>query len=139
MIHRLRRQLATAPGQLSALLTQAKTEQQELSATQQQLSASEQQARAEQRQLVASQQEVGAEQQELRAESRPDLRIKLSFSLEIVIEVKSSTGQGFRRRVTINPGQIGQLGPREGWAFASGQLVTLSNPAFRPIVRPVTS
>jgi hypothetical protein len=60
-------------------------------------------------------------------------------TLDVVIEVKSSTGESFRRRVTINPGQTGQLGPREGWPFASGQLVTLSNPAFRHIVRAVTS
>jgi hypothetical protein len=59
-------------------------------------------------------------------------------TLEVILEVQSpAAGVQFRRALVINPGQIGQFGPQEGWAFASGQLVTLSNPAFRPIRQTV--
>jgi hypothetical protein len=108
-------------------------------------------------QLTSTQQQVTAETMQLLAASRPDLPIKLSFrpallsqgevavmqnlsnqTLEITLDVQSSaTGAHLRRALVINPGQTGQFGPQEGWAFASGQLVTLGNPAFRPITRAV--
>ena len=59
-------------------------------------------------------------------------------TLEVTLEVQSpAAGVQVRRVLVINPGQIGQFSPQEGWAFASGQLVTLSHPAFRAIRQTV--
>lgn len=89
--------------------------------------------------------------------SRPDLPLKLSFhdaligadkravlenlsdtALEVMLDVKSPvTGAHFSRTFVINPRSLGQIGRAQGWPFARGQLVTVSNPEYRPIVQTV--
>lgn len=92
-----------------------------------------------------------------RTSSRPDLPLKLSFhdaligadkravlenlsdsALEVMLDVKSPvTGAHFSRTFVINPRSFGQIGRAQGWPFARGQLVTVSNPEYRPIVQTV--
>jgi uncharacterized RDD family membrane protein YckC len=92
-----------------------------------------------------------------RVPSRPELPVRLSFSdaligpdkravlenlsdsaLEVVLDVKSPvTGAHFSRTFVINPRSFGQVGRAQGWPFAPGQLVTVSNPQFRPLVQTV--
>jgi uncharacterized RDD family membrane protein YckC len=92
-----------------------------------------------------------------RNSSRPDLPLKLSFhdaligadkravlenlsdsALEVMLDVKSPvTGAHFSRTFVINPRSFGQIGRAQGWPFARGQLVTVSNPEYRPIVQTV--
>ncbi|HEY6924865.1 MAG TPA: hypothetical protein VI653_15430 [Steroidobacteraceae bacterium] len=122
-----------------------------------QLSASQTQVTLDRQELATAQQQVTNESMQLTAASRPDLPVRLWFrhamlsqgevamlqnlssqTLEINLEVQSpAAGVQFRHTLVINPGQVGQFGPQEGWAFASGQLVTLSHPAFRPIRQTV--
>jgi hypothetical protein len=92
-----------------------------------------------------------------RQSSRPELPLKLSFhdaligadkravlenlsdsALEVMLDVKSPvTGAHFSRTFVINPRSFGQVGRAQGWPFARGQLVTVSNPEYRPLVRTV--
>jgi|SRR5579871_1123382 len=92
-----------------------------------------------------------------RPSSRPELPLKLSFhdaligadkravlenlsdsALEVMLDVKSPvTGAHFSRTFVINPRSFGQVGRAQGWPFARGQLVTVSNPQYRPLVRTV--
>jgi uncharacterized RDD family membrane protein YckC len=92
-----------------------------------------------------------------RPSSRPELPLKLSFhdaligadkravlenlsdsTLEVMLDVKSPvTGAHFSRTFVINPRSFGQVGRAQGWPFARGQLVTVSNPQYRPLVRTV--
>ena len=123
----------------------------------QHLEAAGQRIQVDERQISAAQQQVSADRDRLASESRPDLPVRLTFrraltaqgevammqnlssrTLELLIDVQSSTGLHFRRPVTINPGQVGQVGPLEGWAFATGQVVTLSNPQFRSLTVTVS-
>jgi uncharacterized RDD family membrane protein YckC len=90
--------------------------------------------------------------------ARPELPVRLSFSdaligpdkravlenlsdsaLEVVLDVKSPvTGAHFSRTFVINPRSFGQVGRAQGWPFAPGQLVTVSNPQYRPLVQTVS-
>jgi uncharacterized RDD family membrane protein YckC len=92
-----------------------------------------------------------------RGSSRPELPLRLSFrdaligpdkravlenlsdnALEVVLDVKSPvTGAHFSRTFVINPRSFGQIGRAQGWPFAPGQLVTVSNPEYRPLVQTV--
>jgi uncharacterized RDD family membrane protein YckC len=92
-----------------------------------------------------------------RVSSRPELPVRLSFrdaligpdkravlenlsddALEVVLDVKSPvTGAHFSRTFVINPRSFGQVGRAQGWPFAPGQLVTVSNPQFRPLIQTV--
>jgi uncharacterized RDD family membrane protein YckC len=92
-----------------------------------------------------------------RIPSRPELPLRLSFkdaligpdkravlenlsdsALEVVLDVKSPlTGAHFSRTFVINPRSFGQVGRAQGWPFAPGQLVTVSNPQFRSLVQTV--
>ena len=143
--------------QLAAATADIKQARDQVSSLTTQLSASQKQVSEDRQQLTSTQQQITAETMQLLSASRPDLPIKLSFrraqlsqgevavmqnlsnqTLEITLDVQNSaTGAHFQRALVINPGQVGQFGPQEGWAFVSGQLVTLSNPAFRPITQPV--
>lgn len=96
-------------------------------------------------------------QKQLHAESRPDLPVVLGFrdtllgggkvatirnlsgsTLEIIVEAQSPvTGAHFRRSFVISPkGQV-QIGKLQGWPFAPGQTITLSNPNYRSLTRMV--
>ncbi|MBV8495504.1 MAG: RDD family protein [Gammaproteobacteria bacterium] len=90
--------------------------------------------------------------------ARPELPLRLSFraalhgsnkravlenlsdsALEVLLEVKSpQTGAHFSRTFVINPRSYGQIGGAQGWPFANGQLVTVSNPQYRPLVQTVS-
>ena len=92
-----------------------------------------------------------------RVPSRPELPVRLSFkdaligpdkravlenlsdiALEVVLDVKSPvTGAHFSRTFVINPRSFGQVGRAQGWPFAPGQLVTVSNPQYRSLVQTV--
>jgi len=93
-----------------------------------------------------------------RVAARPSLPVRLSFkdaligtdkravlenlsdsALEVVLDVKSPvTGAHFSRTFVINPRSFGQVGRAQGWPFAPGQLVTVSNPEYRPLVQTVS-
>jgi hypothetical protein len=96
--------------------------------------------------------------EQLQSESRPDLPVLLGFrgallgggkvamirnlsksTIEIIVEAQSPvTGAHFRRSVVINPLGQAQVGPAQGWSFASGQTISLSNPNYRPLTKTVS-
>jgi len=101
---------------------------------------------------------VARAQARLAARSRRDLPIQLSFhdaglrsgkvavlhnlaaaDLEIVLDVHSTaSGEHVRRRLVINAHGMLQIGAAQGWRFAPGQIVTLDNDKYRPLVRIVS-
>lgn len=123
------------------------------------LAIAESRVDAQSQRLAHAQQQATEDQQKLVAESRPDLPIRLWFrhmpltqgetaylqnlttrTLEVVLDVESAaTGEHYQHSVVVNPGLLPTpWGPHQGWAFASGQRVTLTNLAYRPLVRAVT-
>jgi hypothetical protein len=95
---------------------------------------------------------VSAEQQLLAKEARPDLPIKMGFrpsllgngkvaiienisnsEIEVTLDVVSpATGLAFHRALVIEANRSQQIGKNEGWEFAAGQQVKMSNPRYRP-------
>jgi uncharacterized RDD family membrane protein YckC len=90
-------------------------------------------------------------------ETRPELPLRVSFRdcllgegkravlqnlsddpLVVVLDVQSPlTGAHFRRTFVINARCYGQVGQSQGWPFAPGQRVTVTNPQYRPIIKTV--
>jgi hypothetical protein len=59
--------------------------------------------------------------------------------LEIVLEVESpASGEHIRRPLVINGHGMLQIGAAQGWQFSPGQIVTLNNDNYRPVVRVVS-
>lgn len=121
-----------------------------------QLGTKQQQLTEARQQLTAARRQLAADQTRIASEARPDLPIKLTFrpsplrqgevalmenlssrTLEVTLDIKGATGAHFTHTLVINPGQMGHFGPQDGWAFAAGQILTLSNPAYRPISQAV--
>jgi hypothetical protein len=116
-----------------------------------QLNSAEEQANALAEKLLRA-------QARLAAHSRGDLPIQLSFhdagprsgkvavlrnladaDLEIVLEVHSTaSGEHVRRPLVISAHGMLQIGAAQGWRFAPGQIVTLDNGKYRPLVRIVS-
>lgn len=151
--------------QLAATTKDAKEAHEEASSLKAQLGSAEIQATNELQQLAEAQQQVSAEQQrfqntqaQLAAESRPDLPVILSFrpallgqgkvavlqntsdaAVEVDVNVSSAaTGMHKRFHGVINGRGNVQIGRQQGWQFAPGQVVTIVNGRYRPIVRTVT-
>ena len=58
--------------------------------------------------------------------------------LEFTLDLESpATGRHVTRAIVINPNGILEVGAKEGWPFSPGQKITLSNPAYRPVVHTV--
>jgi hypothetical protein len=116
-------------------------------------------------QLKAAEAQVEAEQEKLQsaealiaAHSRRALPIQLSFhdnvhrpgklailhnlagaDLELMLEVHSpASGEQVRRPLVINAHGMIEIGAAQGWQFAPGQIVTLENDRYRPLVRVVS-
>lgn len=116
-------------------------------------------------QLTSAEVQANGVQQKLRslqarvaAQSRRALPIRLSFhdavhrigkvavlrnladaDLEVVLEVHSpASGEHVRRPLVINAHGLLEIGAAQGWQFAAGQIVTLENDQYRPIVRIVS-
>ena len=102
--------------------------------------------------------QLAVAQQRLHAESRPELPVLFDFhnalaggsqvavirnlsrrALRITVEAQSLvTGAHFIRSYLIHPrGQV-QIGKAQGWLFGSGQMITVSSPKYRPLVRTVS-
>ena len=116
-----------------------------------QLSTTEAQANAMEENLESSRTRFASQ-------SRRDLPIELSFhdavlragkvallhnladaDLEIVLEVDSpASGGHVRRPLVISAHGMLQIGAAQGWQFAPGQIVTLDNDKYRPIVRIIS-
>jgi hypothetical protein len=97
-------------------------------------------------------------QAQLAAHSRRHLPIQISFhdaglrsgkvavlhnladvDLEIVLEVKSpGSGEHVERPLVISAHGMLQIGAAQGWRFAPGQIVTLDNDKYQPLVRIVS-
>jgi len=97
-------------------------------------------------------------QARLAAHARRDLPIQLSFhdaglrsgkvavlhnladaDLEIVLEVRSpASGEHVKRPLVIGAHGMLQIGAAQGWRFAPGQIVTLDNDKYQPLVRIVS-
>ena len=109
-------------------------------------------------QADALQDKLQSTQARLAARSRRALPVQLSFhdaslrsgkvavlhnlaaaDLEVVLEVRSpASGEHLRRSLVINAHGLLEIGAAQGWRFAPGQIVTLENDRFRPIVRIVS-
>jgi hypothetical protein len=60
--------------------------------------------------------------------------------LEIELDVQTpATGAHARHRLTVNARSVLRFGPAQGWPFAAGQVVTLNNGNYRPLVQTVSS
>jgi len=97
-------------------------------------------------------------QARLATQSRRALPIRLSFhdavhrsgkvavlrnladaDLEVVLEVHNpASGEHVRRPLVITAHGLLEIGAAQGWQFAAGQIVTLENDRYRPIVRIVS-
>ena len=115
------------------------------------------QLRLMEEQAQAQQQQLHGEQVRLAAQSQRNLPIELTFheagrsgkvallhnlsdaDIEVVLEVQSpASGNHARRPLVINARGTLQIGPAEGWQFASGQIVSLNKDQYRPLVRIVS-
>lgn len=112
---------------------------------------------AAQAQLADANATIEAAKSRLADESRPDLPVAVTFRKALlgsglvatfrntsqrVVEVRASfespsTGASKSAAFAIDPGIGVQVGYAQGWTFAPGQKVELSNPAFRPVVLTV--
>ena len=143
----------------TSLRTQLADAQHQIADLKKRLAIAESRVEADSQRLAQAQQLATEDQQKIVAESRPDLPIRLWFrhvpltqgetaylqnlthrSLEVVLDVQSAaTGEHYQHSVVVNPGLLPTpWGPRQGWAFASGQRVTVTNLAYRPLVQSVT-
>jgi hypothetical protein len=116
-----------------------------------QLNSTEAQANAVHQELLST-------RARLAAQSRRDLPIRLSFrdavlrpgkvavlrnsadaDLEVVLDVHSTvSGEHVRRPLVITAHGLLEIGVAQGWQFAPGQIVTLENDHYRPIVRIIS-
>jgi len=124
----------------------------EVAALRAQLSSVEAQANAAQEILQRTQVQLAA------AQPRRELPVQLSFhegvtrsgkvallrnladaDLELVLEVDSPvSGEHVRRPLVINAHGMLRIGAAQGWQFAPGQIVTLNNDNYQPLVRIVS-
>ena len=59
--------------------------------------------------------------------------------LEIVLDVQTpGTAAHARHRLTVSARGVLRFGPAQGWPFAAGQVVTLNNGNYRPLVQKVS-
>lgn len=60
--------------------------------------------------------------------------------LEIDLDVQTpATGAHARHRLTVNARSVLRFGPAQGWPFAAGQVVTLNNGNYQPLVQTVSA
>lgn len=139
--------------QLAASLDTAKTQIDQLQGQVTQLQQQAAQNAAQlQGQVAQLQQQAAQSAVQLQQEAKPDLPVTISFRrallgsgmvatfknvgaspLEVAaIFVSQATGQQQRRNLVLPPNIIQEIGPAQGWPFAPGQRVLLSNANFRP-------
>jgi hypothetical protein len=112
----------------------------------------------EERANAREEQQLQITRARLAAEVRGDLPIELTFhdavlrsgkvallhnlsdvDLEVMLEVqRPASDERVRRRLVINAHGMLQVGAAQGWQFAPGEIVTLNNDKYRPIVRVVS-
>lgn len=151
---RLRSELSAAQERTNSQAQKLLTAQRQVSAEQQELSAVQ---KAPTRAAVAAQPEPPARASPP-AVAQPELPIRLTFhdaifrsgkvailqnlsdtDLEIVLDVQTpATGAHERHRLTVNARSVLRFGPAQGWPFAPGQVVTLNNGNYRPLVQTVS-
>jgi len=144
--------------QLSQAQDRTNTQAQKLVAAEQQVSAEQQQLTAARRQMSAEQQQLQSTRNQLAGEARQELPIRLTFhdamfgagkvavlqnlsdsDLEVTLEVQNAaSGAHVRRRLVVNAHGLLRFGQAQGWAFAPGQVVTLNNEKYRPMVQTVS-
>jgi hypothetical protein len=148
----------------SKLRSQLSAAQDRVNSQGQKLTAAQEQVNAERQQLSAAQHEVSEDQRELHGtearratESRQEMPIRMTFhdailrsgkvavlqnlsdaDIEVELEAQSpSTRAHMRQRLVVNAHGMLRFGPQQGWPFAAGQVVTLSNAKYRSIVQTV--
>jgi outer membrane receptor for ferrienterochelin and colicin len=144
--------------QLSAAQDRTNSQAEKLTAAEQQVNREEQQLAATENEMSEKQQQLHSAEARLAAGSRQDLPIRLSFhramfgnskaavlqnvsddDLEVLLDVQSPvTGAHTRRRLLVNAHSLLRVGPAQGLPFAPGEVVTLVNSKFRPVVQTVT-
>jgi hypothetical protein len=161
----LRSQLSAARDRINSQATKLTTAGQQVDTEQQELAAVQQQATTEQQQLAAAERQVQEEKRELQdarvqlaAESRPDLPVRLLFfdaaragakvavlqnlsntELDVTLDVQSPGSNAHaRKQLVLAARGVLRMGPAQGWAFTSGQVVTLDSVKFRRIVQTVS-
>jgi hypothetical protein len=107
--------------------------------------------------VSAEQQQLQSTEARLAQEVRPDLPIKVGFrpallgggkiaviqnvsnrEIEVTLDVLSpATGLTYHRALVLDANRVQQIGKAEGWEFATGQQIKLSNPQYRPIAGTV--
>jgi hypothetical protein len=108
-------------------------------------------------QLQGAEARLESTEARLAQEVRPDLPIRISFrksllgsglvavilnvsnrEIECALDVDSAaTGAHFHRALVLDPNRPQEIGGNQGWEFAAGQQVRLSNPQYRPIAGAV--
>lgn len=150
------RQATAEETQLRGQLSEAQDRQ---NAQGQRLAAAVQQASSEAQQL-----DVAAEQQRLqKSQAHPgaalqELPVRLTFhkamlgpgqvavlqnlsndDLEVTLEVRNpADSDHVRKRVLIGARGMARVGAAQGWRFTRGQVVTLNNARYRPLVQTVS-
>lgn len=139
---------------LTAQLSAATADAQKL---REQLAAATSDAQKAHIQASAEQQQLKSTEARLAQEVRPDLPIKVGFrpaifgdgkvavienvssrELEVTLDVLSpATGLTYHRALVLDTNRVQQIGKAEGWEFATGQQIKLSNPQYRPIAGTV--
>jgi hypothetical protein len=139
---------------LTAQLAAATADAQKLS---EQLAAATADAQQAHIQASTEQQQLQSTEARLAQEVRPDLSLKVGFrpallgggkvaviqnvsnrEIEVTLDVMSpATGLTYHRALVLDANRVQQIGKAEGWEFATGQQIRLSNPQYRPIAGTV--
>jgi len=132
--------------------TEAKSLAQSLAAAQQQVAQTEARLRDSESKLAAATEQLKLNEGQLAEVSKPDLPVSVSFRAALMgsglvaifknngtkaIEVAAeftSTATGTKRsaNLVLEPNLARQIGHAEGWPFAAGQHIRLTNNQFRP-------
>jgi hypothetical protein len=164
---RLRSELSAAQDRTNSQAEKLLTAQRQVSAEQQELTAAHTApprsaaaaAPPPPPSVAAAQPEPPARATQPAATAQQELPIRLTFhdaifrsgkvailqnlsdtDLEIEMDVQTpATGAHARHRLTVNARSVLRFGPAQGWPFAVGQIVTLNNGNYRPLVQTVSS
>ena len=144
--------------QLSAAQERENAQGQRLAAAVQQASSEAQQLDVAEKQVHDEQQPLQGRQAQASGAGRPELPVRLTFhkawvgsgevavlqnlsddDLEVTLEVRGPAEAGHARKcVRIGARGMARVGAAQGWLFSPGQVVTLNNARYRPLVQTVS-
>jgi septal ring factor EnvC (AmiA/AmiB activator) len=153
-VSKLRSQLSAAQDRVNSQGQKLTAAEEQVNAERQQLSAVQHEVSENQRQLHSAEARLATES---RQEARQEMPIRMTFhdailrsgkvavlqnlsdaDIEVELDAHSpSTGAHIRQRLVVNAHGMLRFGPQQGWPFAAGQVVTLSNAKYRSIVQTV--